>query len=226
MADTSALVFHHACDLAYVQHGVVRGVRGLRRGGLLELGSCGDCGRLDLEARVELTFDAAYAWAAERVGFWPLFVAVGRDDEDRRMTGYQDQWRRWRATDGEQARPLSRVLFSWRQAPPAAVFMDFGAWHIVLNSVEFPSADLGEARVRRISPSYERQIWKRSWRASDWLRMARRGQVSVQAVVPELDLRTADELWCRNEACASQLVGAGFDASRIVVRRLRRKAWR
>jgi hypothetical protein len=227
MVEMSALLFHHACDLANVHHGVLRGERRARRRGVLfEPGSRGDPGHLDLDVRIDLTFDAAYAWAAERVGFWPLFVAVGGDDADRRMTGYQDQWRRWRATDGEETRPPSRVLFSWRDAPPATVFMDFAAWHIVLNSVEFPREDLGDPRVRQLAPSYERQIWKHSWQASDWLRMARRGQVSVQAVVPELDLRTADELWCRNQACAHQLVDAGFDPSRVVVRRLQRKPWR
>lgn len=224
MVEASELLFHHARVLAHTHHGVVRGVR--RRRLLFEPGPCGDCARLDLEVRIDLTFDLAYAWVAERVGFWPLFVAVGTDDEGRQMTGYQDQWRRWRVTDGERTRPQSRVLFSWRHAPPAAVFMDFAAWHMVLNAVEFAPDASRAPRVRPVSPSDERQIWKRSWRTADWVRMARRGLVSVQAVVPELDLRTAHELWCRNESCATQLAAAGFDPARVVVRRLRRKAWR
>jgi hypothetical protein len=222
MVEASELLFHHARDLAHTPHGVVRGVR--RRRLLFDPGACGDCARLDLGARIDLAFDLAYAWVAERVGFWPLFVAVGGDDEDRRMTGYQDQWRRWRVTDGEQTRPRSRVLFSWPDAPPATVFMDFAAWHMVLNAVEVAPDASRDPRVRPLSPSDERQIWKRSWRTADWVRMARRGVVSVQAVVPESDLRTAHELWCRNESCAKQLVAAGFDPARVVVRRLRRQA--
>jgi hypothetical protein len=77
MVEMSALLFHHACDLANVHHGVLRGERRARRRGVLfEPGSRGDPGHLDLDVRIDLTFDAAYAWAAERVGFWPLFVAV------------------------------------------------------------------------------------------------------------------------------------------------------
>jgi hypothetical protein len=221
----SDLLFHHARELAYVHHGVVRGERGARRRALvLESGRCvHHFAGVDFDARMDLTFHAAYGRVAERVGFWPVFLAVGSDDEDRRMTGYQDQWRRWRTTDGEESRPQSRVLFSWRHAPPAMVFMDFAAWHVVLNAVEFDGENVRDPSVRRLPPSDERRIWKRSWRAADWVRVARRGLVGVQAVVPELDLRTADELWCRNEACAKQLANAGFDATRVVVRRLQRK---
>ncbi len=36
--------------------------------------------------------EAAYGWLADRLGFWPLFLAVGETEEDRRVTGYQMQW--------------------------------------------------------------------------------------------------------------------------------------
>jgi hypothetical protein len=196
-----------------------------RRALVCESGRCGDGGRVDFDARMDLTFHAAYGWVAERVGFWPVFLAVGSGDEARHMTGYQDQWRRWRTTDGEETRPKSRVLFSWCHPPPAIVFMDFDAWHIVLNAVEFDGEDVRDPWVRRLPSSAERRIWKRSWRAADWVRMAGRGVVSVQAVAPELDLRTADELWCRNRACAKRLADAGFDPSRVVVKRRRVNPW-
>lgn len=136
------------------------------------------------------------------------------------MTGYQDQWRRRMATDGDNKRPPSRVLFSWRQAPPGAVFMDFNAWHIVLNWIEVSPQHRDRWFVRPLSNWEERQIWKRSWPRSAWLKAAR-GTASVQAVVPELDLATADELWCRDKGDRDRIVRLGFDANRSQIRRLR-----
>ena len=136
------------------------------------------------------------------------------------MTGYQDQWQAPERTAGSVRCRQNRVLFSWRRCPPGAVFMDFSAWHMVLNSVEVSGDDGLRWCVRPLSRWEERQIWKPSWSASAWLRAARRG-TSVQAVVPELDLATADALWCRNAAVRGHLVRLGFDADRIQVRRLR-----
>jgi hypothetical protein len=98
--------------------------------------------------------------------------------------------------------------------------MDFSAWHMVLNAVERSGDDDLRWSVRPLSMWDERQIWKPSWRASAWLRAARR-DTSVQAVVPALDLVTADALWCRNETDRAHLVKLGFAADRIQVRRLR-----
>jgi len=39
-------------------------------------------------------FKDAYSWLEKEVGFYPLFLAVGTTDEDIRMTGYQNQWRK------------------------------------------------------------------------------------------------------------------------------------
>jgi len=209
----SGPLFHHARELAHVRPGPVTSTPLSRR---LEEPDCppGGCSGADA-FHMAIRFDAAYAWIAERLGFWPLFVAVGESDEDRRMTGYQDQWRR-----GASAR-ASMALFSWREPPPGAVFMDFTAWHIVLNRVEFAPGDPHRPRVLALEPHEERQVWKRSWRASDWIRMARRGRTSVQAVVPALDLAGADEVWTRNRAERARLIRLGFDPSRIVARRLR-----
>ncbi len=215
----SGALFHHARDLAYVRFGVVHQTP---RSELLAPPDCSrGCDRDD-DFHSALWFDAAYRWAAERLGFWPVFLAVGGDDEDRRMTGYQDQWRRWRATEGEEQRPPSRVLFSWRKHPPGIVFMDFAAWHIVLNLVEFPAKEAHGRSLRPLSEWEERQLWKRSWRAADWVRRAR--TTAVQAVVPTLDLRTADELWCRNQADRKHLVDLGFAPGTVSVKRLRRRA--
>jgi hypothetical protein len=79
------LLFHHARTLAHVRHGVVRGAP---PAGLLPEPDCaGGCpAELD-DYHAAVLYDAAYAWLRERLGFWPLFLAVGEEDEDLRMTG-------------------------------------------------------------------------------------------------------------------------------------------
>ncbi len=64
-------------------------------------------------------------------------------------------------------------------------------------------------------------VLRRSWRPSDWLRLARRTPGSVQAVVSELDLRTADEIWAPSQRVARSLLQRGFDRDRVRVQRLR-----
>jgi len=201
-------LFHHARELAHVRFEAVRQTPVSK---LLAEPDCSNgCDRPEDDFHNAVWCDAAYAWIAECVGFWPLFLAVGEHDDDRRMTGYADR------------RPPSRVLFSWRQAPPHTNFMDFDAWHVVLNSVQFSSDDPHHPRVEPVGASWERRIWKRSWRASDWVRMARRQLTSVQAVVPELDLRTADVISCRYQVEARRLIESGFHRSKIFVSSLRR----
>jgi len=39
-------------------------------------------------------FKYAYSWLEKEVRFFPIFLSVGTTDEDIRMTGYQNQWRR------------------------------------------------------------------------------------------------------------------------------------
>ncbi len=54
-----------------------------------------------------------------------LFLAVGQSDDDRRMTGYQNQWSRsyW-APAGP---PRDLVLFNWSRPPAGTVHC---YWHI------------------------------------------------------------------------------------------------
>jgi len=213
------LLFHHAREIAYVRYGVARAAP---KSNLLPRPDC-SAGCSDDDFHAAIWFDAAYRWAAQRLGFWPVFLAVGGDDEDKQMTGYQDQWLRLRRepTDSVEERRASIVLFSWLERPPGAVFMDFSAWHMVLNAIELSGEDPHRPYVRPLSSWEERQIWKRSWSASAWMRAARR-HTSVQAVVPALDLTTADQVWCRNQTDREHLVKLGFDPETVMVRRLRR----
>jgi hypothetical protein len=144
-----------------------------------------------------------------------------------RATRYEEQFRRvvgWSPATGTIRRRRgefpNRVMFSWYSAPPAAVGMDFDLWHIVLNSVDTvasPGRD-GRFLVKEIGARDRRGIFKPSWALHRWALKARRDPGSVQAVAPELDLRTADEIWCRNGTTRKQLAALGFESARIAPR--------
>jgi len=222
-----ALLFHHARQLAHVVHGAVRPVK------LTEVlpPSCRetDCDWGD-PWHDALYFEAAYQWLAERAGFWPLFLSVGSGERDRALTGYQNQWRRIRSQDHDETRYRgpgefpNLVLFSYRHAPASAIFNDFGYWHLVLNCIDWAACSGHHLQQVPLSAREERLVLKRSWSSSDWLRKARRDPGSVQAVVPELDLAAADEVWCRNEATRGHLIALGFAPGRVRVQRIR-VAW-
>jgi hypothetical protein len=216
------LLFHHSRELRHVPFGIVRQARVST---ILPRSQRPPTSPLDdpwYEAK--LAWEPAYDWLAERLGFYPLFLAVGSTDDDRRMTGYQDQWRQLLGYGPEgrvyrrRGQISSRCLFSWSRMPTDLVFLDFGYWHVILNAV---SSDLERAEARVLLQPWfdERSLFRRSWATSDWLRRARRDG-GVQAVAQELDLRTSDEVWCRNREARNRLLLQGFAAERVRVRRL------
>jgi hypothetical protein len=151
----------------------------------------------------------AYEWLEQEVGFYPLFLAVGVDEDDLRMTGYQDNWRvrtSLRYEDGKRKGTyrgkgefLNNVLFSFEDV--GGVFMDFDSWHIALNSA--PDYDLTDYQ--------KRLIFKPSWSMADWLRSARKETHSVQLVVPELYLPDAGRILVRNRKTKKGLESMGFE---------------
>ncbi len=160
-------------------------------------------------------FDAAYHWLEARLDFWPLFLAVGRDEWALRMTGYGDQWRR--IIGESRAGRISRkpgefpncVLFSFTELPSRVVFLDFDWWTCVLNSDLSP-----------LTTHEEKCLFKRSYSVGDWLREARKRPGAVQAVVPELDLRSAAKIWCRNKRSRALLIAMGFSPDTVEVKRI------
>lgn len=163
-----------------------------------------------------LDYDTAYRWLAERTGFWPLWLAVGADEDAIYMTGYASQFTRiisW-SKEGNKYRKTgefpSDVLFSWQQAPQGAFYLDYSNWHVVLNSVYLHCKDGHQAEIRDISSWWERQILRPSWKKSDWQRVTIRGTHSVQAVCPQLDLRSADLVRVRNKKEKIRLEKMGF----------------
>lgn len=174
-----------------------------------------------VQARPEHTdeyFKMAYLWLEKEVGFYPLFLAVGRTEEDIRMTGYQNQWRRVlsEGPGGKEYRKKgkfpSEVLFSFGEVE--GVFMDYDYWHLVLG-----------ANYKNYSvTNYEKKlIFKPSWSKSRWLRKARENPHSVQLVTSELYLPEASRVWARNKLTQQLLISNGF--KQVEVKRLFLEDW-
>jgi hypothetical protein len=159
----------------------------------------------------------------KKVGFYPLFLAVGTTEEDIRMTGYQNQWAKvigskivGRRNDGTyiQRNILRRkgefpndVLFSFEDVD--GKFMDYMSWHLVLNA-SYKNYQMTD---------YEKGlIFKPSWPKSKWLKKAREDPHSVQLVTSTLYLPEAGRIWVRNRQTKNYLESMGFE--NVEVRRL------
>jgi len=211
-----SLSFHHCRSVAHVKRGVVEPVRATTFMTAPDCAAAGGCDWSD-DWHSALALEAAYEWLAVRIGFWPLFVAVGDSDDARRVSGYQLQWRRAEIA-ARAGQPPSKVLLSWSDQPARAVFTDYTEWHIVMNSVREIGGDPHRLRVK-INKAAEASILRPKWDRDRWLRHAR--GADVQAAVPQLDLATADELWAPNLRAARMLRDLGFPTDRVWVRRLR-----
>lgn len=175
----------------------------------------------------------AFRWLEERVGFYPLFLAVGATEDDIRMTGYQNQWRRvasYSKAGNEYVKPgefKNNVLFSFRHVN--GVFTDYMIWNIIYGSLinvlnfkddpEFQKELMEEAN----RPFLSKLMFKKSYSRADWLRFARKNPHHVQLLAPRLDLRAADRVWVRNEWTAEVLRRRGF--KNVETKRLSVKDW-
>ena len=191
------LFYHHARPLEHSPYAVVKQVRDL-----------------------DIGFEGAYLWLEKEVGFYPLFLAVGATEEDRKMTGYQNQWRkilggrkgfREYRKKGEID---NQVLFSFTDIQDG-IFMDYGYWDYVRN---------GEHDNYVISKRVRNLIFRPTWNKDKWLQYANKEPDSVQLIVPELDLRKANSIWVRNRKTQKQLEGIGFRD--IKVRRMTFVKWK
>ena len=170
----------------------------------------------------------AYSWLEKQIGFKPLFLSVGENEDDLRMTGYPDNWRRViktkivrRRKDGiyihknilrKKGEFPNEVLFSFEDI--GGVFMDYDYWPIVLNS-EYKNYELTDYETRL--------IFKPSYKKSDWLRKAGREAASVQIVTKSLHLPDAARIWVRNKKTKKLLDDKGFN--NVEVRRLIIEGW-
>ena len=159
-------------------------------------------------------FKGAYRWLEKEVGFYPLFCAVGTTDEDIRMTGYQDNWRVKISSDEYRKKGEfpNQVLFSFKDVD--GVFMDYDAWHLVLNSTR---------NDYKMSDYEKRLIFKPSWQKSKWLMKAEEKPHTIQLVTPTLYLHKADKISVRNDMTKKELGDKGFqniEVKRVLIERL------
>jgi len=214
------LFYHHVRTLEHVYHDIVIATRLSHvtpEPKCLENGGCSVLGWDDPWHDAAMLYEPAYEWLAKEAGFWPLFSAVGSSEEDLYMTGYHNQFRRGK-------KQANDVLFSYSSLPDPKVFSDYDWWHLTLHGGQCLD---GKHEPVKISLSdYERRlVLKPSWKASDWLRKARQQPHSVQVSTPQLDLRTADKVRCRNQQTRKQLIDIGFAPAQVEVKRLKVPRW-
>ncbi len=139
------------------------------------------------------------AWLKTKVGFWPLFLAVGGPDAISIETGYLN------------GGPSSKVLFSYA-AVEGAVLLDHVAWHAVQDAVLM--SDDGHP-VPDIDEKQERSMFRPDLTMSDWLDRAAVEPGGVLAVVPQLDLRAASRVACHDEGARDTLLALGFQPDQV-----------
>jgi len=196
------LIFHHSRPLALVDHGIVFPVR----------------------EKADRELLPAYEWLEGEIGFFPLFLALGTQEWQLQMTGYQDQWRRLIGYDLKAQEKLYRrkgespnyCLFSFHEGDIGeGVFIDESAW------VVFICGAFLNGQPDRITEVQIRTVFKRSWPRSRWVREAKRedSNLAINLVVPALDLSRAARSWVRNKGARKLLGRMGF--KNIQVKRLR-----
>lgn len=158
-------------------------------------------------------FEQKYRWLEKQIGFYPLFMAVGRRNDDLRMTGYQNQWRKVlsRSREGNTYRKRGQidnnVLFSYVAPPDKMVFTDYDIWNVILSMSKEPESKLVQS------------LLKPSWIKNDWITKANKEPESVQVLVPKLDLSLANSVMVRNEKTKRELEKMGF--KNVLVARLK-----
>lgn len=160
-------------------------------------------------------FRSAYKWLEDEIGYYPFFFSVGSDESAIRMTGYDDNWRVWmgcRCIRGK-SRNIYRThgefpnlaLFSFENIE--GIFMDYGSWHIALNSC---------MNGNTVTDAERKMIFKPSWTKSRWIRAARNCTHSVQLAARELPLEGAQRVYVRNIKTRKKIRQMGFPDPEVV----------
>jgi hypothetical protein len=222
------LLYHHACILDFVQPGPQKGqnlVEILDEPEICKTGEvdCWDSHSGDgdvFEYHEALDYEAPYQWLADRVGYWPAaWFAVGslKGYWPLDMTHYRHQFK-----DSDNFDYDPRALLSWKNLDPVD-YLDYDYWHCILNATVYPHGEQRPHTRRSIMKNLDRRaeswVMKRSWAESKWIRESLKPQGSVQAVVPEIDYLTADQIRVPDQQAKEILVARGFEEKKIIIRR-------
>lgn len=170
----------------------------------------------------------AYKWWESEMGFYPLFLSVGKTYDDLLMTGYMNQWRRIVRSRSEKINGKYKIINTLRKAGEFpnyvlfsfdehdGIFTDYDAWHIVLSCA---GGDIVNGKSYDITKYQMRQLLKPSFSRSDWLRFARHHPHGVQLISRTIDFRKATRIWVRNKATKKIVEGMGF--KNVQVKRLK-----
>lgn len=159
-------------------------------------------------------WDAAYRYIEQKAGFHPLFMAVGDSPDVFRTTGFSSMFQAYEGEPTFIDREQDSVMFSFARKPNQGFYQSVDWWTCILNYVSHTD---GEQHIPR---GAERSTWKSSWSEKQWMDYAARdGKGDVQLVVPNLDLRLADSIWCTKEEDYEKLVEMGFSKRKIRYKR-------
>lgn len=135
--EQTSLTYHHARPLEFSAYDLILPQR-----------------RITYEPEDEYP-EKIFSWLEERLGFYPLFMAVGRTQTDRYMTGYQTQFDRRLLNQGAVVEN-NLVLFSYQKPPPRGIYTDYHIWER-----DFYINDIDDFTDNRRINLYETMLTKR-----------------------------------------------------------------
>ena len=140
--ESNMFAYHHSRPLPYVQYDIVSQAR-----------------------TSEEPYKSAFLWLEKELGYYPLFLAVGNTEDDIRVTGYPEQWRRLLSSGiqneyRQKGQIDNEVLFSFPDIPNG-VFLNYGYWwDTILNS---------EDNNQEVNKWVKKLLFRPTWDKERWL---------------------------------------------------------
>ncbi len=145
--------------------------------------------------RVSDKMRETHEWIESRIGFYPLFLAVGDTKREVSLTGYTGH--------------IDPALFSFKETPSNGVFID----HEVFLAF-FVQGRYALQTLKGYKDPME--MFHRDWSKDEWLKQAKNPNGVVMLATPELDLRKADLITVPNGEGLHKISSLGFGNIQIV----------